>query len=70
MKGSRMGIFRSTHNAEEADRIVRDGDTVVFGGFVGTGAAEEIALELERFYLAKQSHRLQSAPGDHQPSIP
>ena len=38
-------------SAEEAVRIVRDGDTVVFGGFVGAGAAEEIALELERYYL-------------------
>jgi propionate CoA-transferase len=38
-------------SAEEAVRIIRDGDTVAFGGFVGAGAAEEIALELERYYL-------------------
>ena len=38
-------------SGEEAVRIIRDGDTVVFGGFVGVGAPEEIALELERYYL-------------------
>lgn len=38
-------------SAEEAVRIIRNGDTVVFGGFVGVGAPEEIALELERYYL-------------------
>jgi propionate CoA-transferase len=37
-------------SAEESVRIIRDGDTVVFGGFVGVGAAEEIALELERYH--------------------
>ena len=38
-------------SAEEAVRIIRDGDTVVFSGFAGVGAAEEIALELEQYYL-------------------
>jgi propionate CoA-transferase len=38
-------------SGQEAVRIIRDGDTVVFGGFVGVGAVEEIALELERYYL-------------------
>ena len=38
-------------SAEEAVRVIRDGDTLAFGGFVGVGAAEEIALELERYYL-------------------
>lgn len=37
--------------AEEAVRIIRDNDTVAFGGFVGIGFAEEIGSELERFYL-------------------
>src|SRR5512147_3065032 len=37
--------------AEEAVRTIRDGDTVVFGGFVGIGAAEEVLVELEQYYL-------------------
>jgi len=32
-------------------RIIRNNDTVAFGGFVGIGFAEEIAIELERFSL-------------------
>lgn len=39
-------------SAEEAVRIIRDNDTVAFGGFVGIGFAEEIGVELERFFLA------------------
>ena len=38
-------------SAEEAVRIIRNNDTVAFGGFVGIGFAEEIAIELERFFL-------------------
>ncbi|MCP3892565.1 MAG: acyl CoA:acetate/3-ketoacid CoA transferase [Desulfobulbaceae bacterium] len=38
-------------SAEEAVRIIRDNDTVAFGGFVGIGFAEEIGTELERFFL-------------------
>jgi len=38
-------------SAEEAVRIIQDGDTVVFGGFVGSGVPEEITRELERQYL-------------------
>jgi propionate CoA-transferase len=37
--------------SEEAVRIIRDNDTVAFGGFVGIGFAEEIGSELEQFYL-------------------
>lgn len=37
-------------SAEEAVRIIRDHDTVAFGGFVGIGFAEEIGCELENFY--------------------
>src|SRR6185312_254086 len=39
--------------AEEAARLVRDGDTVATGGFVGIGFAEEIAVALEALYLSK-----------------
>jgi len=38
-------------SAEEAVRVIRDGDTVATGGFVGTGFAEEIAVKLEDRFL-------------------
>jgi propionate CoA-transferase len=38
-------------SAEEAVRVIRDGDTVATGGFVGTGFAEEIAIKLEERFL-------------------
>lgn len=37
--------------AEEAIRVIRDGDTIATGGFVGTGFPEEIAVVLEQYYL-------------------
>ena len=40
-------------SAEEAVRLVRDGDTVATGGFVGIGFAEEIAVALEAVFLSK-----------------
>jgi propionate CoA-transferase len=39
-------------SAAEAVRLIRDGDTVATGGFVGIGFAEEIALALEALYLS------------------
>ena len=38
-------------SAEEAVRVIRDGDTIASGGFVGTGFAEEIAVKLEEQFL-------------------
>ena len=38
--------------AEEAVRVIRDGDTVATSGFVGAGFAEEIAAKLEETFLA------------------
>jgi len=40
--------------AAEAVRLIRDGDTVATGGFVGIGFAEEIAVALEEFYLESE----------------
>src|SRR2546430_2871475 len=40
--------------AAEAVRLIRDGDTVATGGFVGIGFAEEIALALETLYLSSE----------------
>ncbi len=39
-------------SAQEAVRLIRDGDTVATGGFVGIGFAEEIAIALEELFLA------------------
>ena len=39
-------------SAEEAVRVIRDGDTVATSGFVGVGFAEEIAVKLEENFLA------------------
>ena len=36
---------------QEAVGLIRDGDTVATGGFVGIGFAEEIAIQLERRFL-------------------
>ncbi len=38
-------------SAEDAVRLIRDGDTVATGGFVGTGFAEDLAIALEEYYL-------------------
>ena len=39
-------------SAAEAVRLIRDGNTIATGGFVGIGFAEEIALALEELYLS------------------
>ncbi|NJD25914.1 MAG: acyl CoA:acetate/3-ketoacid CoA transferase [Betaproteobacteria bacterium] len=38
-------------SAREAVRLIRDGDTVATGGFVGIGFAENIAVALEELFL-------------------
>ncbi len=38
-------------SAQEAVQVIRDGDTVATGGFVGIGFAEEVAVALEKRFL-------------------
>ncbi len=45
-------------SAPEAVRLIRSGDTVATGGFVGIGFAEEIAIALEELYLAREDEVL------------
>src|SRR6516225_1913346 len=47
-------------SAAEAVRLIRDGDTVATGGFVGIGFAEEIAIALENLYLSHEEQHLQA----------
>ena len=47
-------------SAADAVRLIRDGDTVATGGFVGIGFAEEIAIALEERYLSTDQQDLQT----------
>jgi len=47
-------------SALDAVRLIRDGDTVATGGFVGIGFAEAIAVALEEFYLSGEEKYLQA----------
>ena len=38
-------------SSDEAIQVIRDGDAIATGGFVGTGFAEEIAAKLEAYFL-------------------
>src|SRR5579859_1145937 len=44
-------------SAIDAVRLIRDGDTVATGGFVGIGFAEGIATALEELFLAEEKPR-------------
>lgn len=44
-------------SAEEAVRVIKDGDIVATGGFVGIGFAEEIAIALEKRFVESGAPR-------------
>jgi propionate CoA-transferase len=52
-------------SAAEAVRLIRDGDVVATGGFVGVGFPEGMAIAIERQFLAPDD---QTGPGSGRPS--
>jgi propionate CoA-transferase len=44
-------------SATEAVRLIRSGDTIATGGFVGIGFAEEVAIALEKLHLSDEAAR-------------
>jgi propionate CoA-transferase len=55
ISGGRSPQREKIVSAADAVRLIRDGDTVATGGFVGIGFAENIAIALEELYLAPVS---------------
>ncbi|HRE18363.1 MAG TPA: acyl CoA:acetate/3-ketoacid CoA transferase [Rhodocyclaceae bacterium] len=51
-------------SAAEAVRLIRDGDTVATGGFVGIGFAENIAVALEKRFLGEDPQSTAGTPRD------
>jgi propionate CoA-transferase len=50
--------------AAEAARLVRDGDTIATGGFVGIGFPENVAVALEKRYLGEDPKSAAGGPRD------
>ncbi len=56
----RFGQGGKLVQAMDAVRLIRDGDTVATGGFVGIGFAEGIAVALEELFLAEENAALKA----------
>ena len=61
-----LASLRSGHGGKvvsstDAVRLIRDGDTVATGGFVGIGFAEGIAVALEELFLSGEAAHGHSA---------
>jgi propionate CoA-transferase len=63
-QGSGAAIRNKVVTAEQAVRLIHDGDTVATGGFVGIGFAEGIAIALEQRFLAARELSGVGAPRD------
>jgi propionate CoA-transferase len=65
-----LASLRSGHGGKvvsstDAVRLIRDGDTVATGGFVGIGFAEGIAVALEELFLSGEAaHGHSARPGN------
>jgi propionate CoA-transferase len=57
LQSLRTGHGGKVVSAIDAVRLIRDGDTVATGGFVGIGFAEGIAVALESLFLAEAKPR-------------
>jgi propionate CoA-transferase len=57
LRSLRTGHGGKVVSALDAVRLIRDGDTVATGGFVGIGFAEGIAAALEDLFVAEQKPR-------------
>jgi propionate CoA-transferase len=57
LRSLRTGHGGKVVSAMDAVRLIRDGDTVATGGFVGIGFAEGIAVALESLFLAEGKPR-------------
>lgn len=51
-------------SAAEAVRLIRDGDTIATGGFVGIGVAESILIALEKRFLGEDAQSAAGTPRD------
>ena len=60
--GARAAQRNKIVSAFDAVNLIRDGDTLATGGFVGIGFAENIAVALEQRFLQSALHSAQAEP--------